>query len=287
MMRVMQATGETPIRDTGFGTKLRHLARTIRAGINRYVRLPAATVWGRAMQWGPRPPAMTGAFPDRDAALQSLPAKRFNSYDDPDVAAVNFRQMCEIRVWDYPVMFWLDRLHRPGLRVLDAGGHFGTKYVAFSDRLRLSELVWTVYDLPATIRSARAVQSAGQVPAQIGFVDDLKTTDQVDVLLASGLLQYLDLPFADFVAALPNCPPHIILNKVATRSGPTVVTLEKIGPARVPYQIRCRSEFEAQVAQAGYAIRDCWEIPSLSHVIDTHPALGPSTSLGYLLEHVD
>ena len=76
-------------------------------------------------------------------------------------------------------------------------------------------------------------------------------------------------------------------NKVATRDGPTVTTLERIGPARVPYQIRNRAGFEGQLTQAGYRIRDNWDIPSLGHVIDTHPELGRSVSRGYLLQRTD
>ncbi len=80
-------------------------------------------------------------------------------------------------------------------------------------------------------------------------------------------------------------PPRLaIFNKVATRDGASVTTLERIGPARVPYQFRNRQGFEEEITGCGWQIRDRWEIPQLSHVIDTHPALGPSRSLGYFLE---
>lgn len=105
-----------------------------------------------------------------------------------------------------------------------------------------------------------------------------------DVLLASGLLQYLDRPLAEMVAELPSPPRHILLNKVATREGATVVTLEKIGPARLPYQIRNRAAFESELTDMGYTIRASWVIPSLSRRIGTHPGLGASTSMGYYLE---
>jgi putative methyltransferase (TIGR04325 family) len=230
---------------------------------------------------------MLGAFADHAAAVASVPARQIATYDHMDVADVNFRVMCAVRVWDYPVMFWLDRLHVPGMQILDAGGHFGTKYIAFGGHLPLHQVVWTVYDLPEIVRAARLAQNRGEVPKAVGFTDELAGVAPPDVLLASGLLQYLDVPFDEFVARLPNRPRHIVLNKVATRDGPSVTTLERIGPARVPYQIRCRSAFEAQIQGMGYRIADSWDIPSLGHVIDTHPELGRSVSRGYVLRRTD
>lgn len=262
----------------------RQWAKHLRAGLRRGVGWPLAGAWARLMALGLRPPAFTGAYPDYATARAHAPVGRPDSYDDDTVAAINFDAMCATQIWDYPVMFWLDRLAPPGSRVLDAGGHFGTKYIAFRDRLALDRLAWEVYDLPATIRAAQAAQTAGRVPGEIVFTDKLGATTPADLLLASGVLQYLDTPFEALVAALPAAPRHLLLNKVATRAGPTVVTLEKIGPARVPYQIRNRAGFEQSLDAMGYAIRDTWEIPSLARRIDTHPGLGSSTSRGYVLE---
>ncbi|MEO8242239.1 MAG: methyltransferase, TIGR04325 family [bacterium] len=230
---------------------------------------------------------MLGAFPNRTAALAAVPRRWIATYDHSDVAAVNFAVMCAVRIWDYPVMFWLEKLHEPGMTILDAGGHFGTKYIAFRGLLKLHDVSWTVYDLPETVSAGRAAQLRGDVPMEVGFTDDLAKVLPTDLLLASGLLQYLDIPFPDFLARLPNRPRHILLNKVATRDGPSVTTLERIGPARVPYQIRCRGAFEGELADAGYRIADSWEIASLGHVIDTHPDLGRSVSRGYLLQRTD
>lgn len=267
--------------------KAKDLLKALEAGLRRYVLMPPKTGLARLKRFSPRQPAMLGAYPDRRAALAAVPRRSLDTYDHADVAAVNFAVMSEVRVWDYPVMFWLEKLHAPGLRVLDAGGHFGTKYIAFRPHLRLNELVWTVYDLPQTIRAARAAQQRGEVPGAVGFIDDLAEAQTTDLLLASGLLQYLDTPFPEFLARLPNRPRHILLNKVATRDGPSVTTLERIGPARVPYQIRSLVAFEAELATTGYRVADRWDIPALGHVIDTNPELGRSVSRGYLLHSTD
>lgn len=260
------------------------LAKSALTGMRRGVGVPMATVWGRLMATGIRPPAFVGSFPDYATARDHAPKSAPNSYDDDAVAPLNFQLMSETHIWDYPVIFWMDRLLSPDMHVLDAGGHFGTKYIAFRDLLSLGSIRWSVHDLPATIRAAQAGQLSGIVPSEITFLDDVAQAGAANILLLSGLLQYLDTPIAELVAALVVPPEHILLNKVATRDGPTVVTLEKIGPARVPYQIRNRAEFEQSLKDMGYVIRDSWHIPSLSRVIATHPALGASTSRGYYLE---
>ncbi|MEY8099549.1 methyltransferase, TIGR04325 family [Falsihalocynthiibacter sp. S25ZX9] len=250
------------------------------------IGVPIATGWGRLMATGIRPPAFIGAYPDFETAKAHAPSGNPNTYDNDDVAPLNFALMSKVHIWDYPVVFWLGRVLGPNSHVLDIGGHFGTKYIAFRDLLSLSDVTWNVHDLPAIIRAARAAQQQGDVPAEVKFIDEVAAGAGADVLLASGLLQYLDQPFAKLVSSLPMQPKTILLNKVATREGPTVVTLERIGPARLPYQIRNRAEFEGELATMGYAIRDCWEIPSLARIIGTHPGLGPSKSLGYYLEYV-
>ncbi|WP_170416481.1 methyltransferase, TIGR04325 family [Ruegeria atlantica] len=227
---------------------------------------------------------MIGAYPDYATAIAK--ADR-GGYADEEIVQANTNKMRGRAVWDYPVMLWINAMHRDGMRVLDAGGHFGMKYTAFGDLCPIASMHWTVYDLPTTINLARAAQKRREVPPEIVFQHDLEKVGDVDLLLASGLLQFLDVPLAELVNRLNAPPQYIILNKVATRLGPTVVTLEKIGPGRVPYQIRDRDEFEKSLTDMGYAIHDRWEIPSLSHVISTHPELGSSTSMGYVLQRLE
>jgi putative methyltransferase (TIGR04325 family) len=82
---------------------------------------------------------------------------------------------------------------------------------------------------------------------------------------------------------LPARPRAILLNKVALRDGPEVVTLERIGPARVPYRMRDAAAFRREIDGLGYRQVAAWDIPELAHVIPTHPGLGPSRSCGFAL----
>lgn len=231
-----------------------------------------------------RPLRFSGAFADRAAALASLPKAAQDGYDNDAVAEVSFEQMCDIALADYPVLLWLSRLLPETGAVLDAGGHLGTKYLAFRDILPLEEVSWTVYDLPAIVAAGHRLQAQGRVPERLRFIDNLAQSQGTPLLLASGLLQYLDTPLSGLISQLPRKPRYLLLNKVALRDGPGVTTLERIGPARVPYQIRNRAGFLAELTDLGYTLRDSWTLPELGHEIRTHPWLGRSTSWGGLAE---
>ncbi len=235
-----------------------------------------------------RPPRFSGVFTTRDEALSNLPADQRSAYDSDDVAEVNFTTMTKRMAWDYPVIHWIRdtmlKTPQKRLSILDAGGHMGTKYISFADLLPVDDLTWSVYDLPSILRAARSHQAAGAVPEKIAFIDDPADAGDVDMLLASGLLQYLDIPLASLVDQMASPPRYILLNKVALRDGDSMVTLEKIGTALVPYQIRARATFEAELSDMGYRIVDQWPIPDLGHRISTHPWLPASQSVGYMLE---
>lgn len=237
-----------------------------------------------------RPRRFSGAFATRELALASLPENQRTAYDSEDVAEVNFVTMSQRASWDYPVIYWIKEIigtnRQAPLTVLDAGGHMGTKYISFADLLPVDDLIWAIYDLPAILKSARSYQADGLVPRAIRFVDQPGEAGKVDLLLASGLLQYLDIPLADLVGQMAAPPRHILLNKVAVRDGEPIVTLETIGPVLVPYHIRAKAAFEAELSDLGYRVVDQWTIPDLGHRISTHPRLPSSQSKGYMLEWV-
>ena len=240
----------------------------VKRAIARRVRRPAA-------QDGP---TYRGAFPTHAAAMAAVRPHMLAGYDHDEVAPIAFERMCQVTLWDYPVLFWLDRLLPGTTRLIDAGGHMGTKFRAFRKHLNLpAGFDWTVYDVPAIVRAGRARAQRDGLTG-ISFYEKLEETPPADLLLCSGLLQYLDIPFADLIARLPVKPRHIILNKVATRAGPTVVTLEGFGTAEIPYQVRDHAEFLGALEALGYTLEDAWTIPELSR---SHPTFGFSTSRGF------
>ncbi|MGB3388146.1 MAG: methyltransferase, TIGR04325 family [Pseudaminobacter sp.] len=257
---------------------LKGLVRGARAAL-----MPARMAIGRLRLLSPLPLRFSGAYASHAQALSAPAAGRLAGYDHDEIAEVSFDKMCQVVLWDYPVLFWLERLLPQIDCLVDAGGHMGTKFRAFRPLLPIDgKIDWIVYDLPAIVRAGKA-RATREGLSGLSFTDDLATVEGADLFLASGLLQYLDVPMSDLLRRLPSLPRHLLINKLAVRDGETVVTLERIGKAMVPYQIRNRQNFMAELASLGYRVVDSWTIPSLSHVIDTHPELGASQSMGLYL----
>jgi putative methyltransferase (TIGR04325 family) len=202
-------------------------------------------------------------------------------YDHDELSHVSFEMMSQVALQDYPVIFWLQRILPPGGRVLDAGGHLGTKFRAFRPYLQdQPDIDWWVYDLPAFVRSGEALAKKEGLMS-LRFVADIGQAPAPHVFLGSGLLQYLDVPLAELMGRVKSKPRHLLLNKVATREGPSIFTLENFGQAEVPYHIRSRADVVASIEGLGYEIRDEWTIPDLSHAIPGNRQFGASTSRGY------
>lgn len=221
-----------------------------------------------------------GAFPSHRDAMNSVRRNKLAGYDNSEVADVAYEFMSSIIFWDWPVLYWLYRLSSESKTVIDAGGHMGTKYRAFRNHLPDDGLRWIVYDLPAIVRRGRELAAKDGLE-KLEFIDQLNQSPPPDVFLGSGLLQYLDIPFHQLIRQLPVLPRHIVLNKVATHHQSTVFTLQNLGIAEVPYQIRNHEEFLRELNDIGYEVIDHWEISELSHTIKSRGRTYVSTSHGF------
>lgn len=255
---------------------LRNLAETMVQALS-----PLKAASGRLKYLSPFPRRFSGAYESYEKAMEAAGRTALAGYDNDEVTDVSFDQMCKIAPWDYPVLFWMNKLEAELDGLVDAGGHMGTKYRAFRNHLSLEpSFRWIVYDVAAVVRAGRARAQREDCPG-LEFVDDISLAADVQLFLGSGLLQYLDKPLSQLISSMGTRPRHLLLNKVALRKGPEVVTLERIGPALVPYRMRNEAAFMRNVCQLGYKLVDRWSIPSLSHVVETHPELGASESAGF------
>lgn len=259
----------------------RRILSLVKQGL-RAGALPLRALIGRMRYLDPRHTRFQGLYASYEQAMAAASRRGLAGYDHEDVAPVSFEAMCRVEAWDYPVLFWLGRLLAGGGSVLDAGGHMGTKYRAFAPYLGYGETVtWTVYDLPAIVRAGRAKAMADGLNA-LSFVERIADAPTPTVFLASGLLQYLDRSIGDLLGEIESPPRWLLFNKVAFHARGPAVTLERIGDALVPYQMRERKSFVDGVERLGYRLADSWRIAELSHMVITHPEIGPSESLGFL-----
>jgi putative methyltransferase (TIGR04325 family) len=198
-----------------------------------------------------------GSFASFAEAECGVPTTKLVGYDNPETTRLYSPQ---IYFYDYPGLFWLSRSIDAGLtRIFDLGGHVGIKYYAFRRVVNYPDnLHWTVCDVPSVVASGQALAMQREVSAQLDFTTDYRDASGVDVLYASGSLQYLPKRIDAILSELPVKPRRIILNTTAVHPERTIFTLNSIGVAVCPYRIEHHDELLAALTRSGYKKRDSW-----------------------------
>ena len=199
-----------------------------------------------------------GSFESFEAAAAAAPAGKPVGYDNAAAAKTLYSH--QVYFYDYPALFWIEHSLEDGLRsVFDLGGHVGIKFYAFRRVLNYpAELRWTVCDVPGVVRTGRELAVERGAPSSLSFCTDFREASGIDVLYASGSLQYLPTRIAEILSALPVKPRRIILNTTAVHPDRTLYTLNSIGFAVCPYRIQRHDELMGELAAAGYRRRDAW-----------------------------
>ncbi|PZQ78182.1 MAG: methyltransferase, TIGR04325 family [Variovorax paradoxus] len=166
----------------------------------------------------------------------------------------------EIHSWDYPALYWLaDALKTSGHRIFDLGGQFGAKYYAYGQHLTYpASLSWTVCDAPEIVAVGEKVARQRMAPAHLSFCIEKSQASAADVLLVSGVLQYLPNTLEEILAQMPTKPQRVLINVTAVHPRTTIFTLSTIGCAVRPYRIQRQDGLLEVLARSGYRIRDVW-----------------------------
>lgn len=200
-----------------------------------------------------------GIYPDYATALKHAPSSS-RGYDNEDAAAQFRQRIGELRVSEYPALFWLTRLLREGQRsVFDLGGHFGHVYYNFQNYCRFpDDLRWTVCDLSRTVEAGREWAKTNDPAERLAFTELHSDADGYDVLLVFGTLQYLDFSLEDMLASLKRPPRHIIINMTPMHPTLDFHTVQNMGFACAPYHILSKPNFLAAMDACGYDVVDRW-----------------------------
>jgi putative methyltransferase (TIGR04325 family) len=228
-----------------------------------------------------------GIFDSFEAALANAPPARPTGYDNAGSAAIDYSP--RVQFYDYPALFWLSRAVDAGMtRIFDLGGHTGIKYHAFRPLLSLpADHRWTVCDLPAVVERGQAlVPGSARCAAGFGldFTSDWRDMDGVDVLFASGSLQYLPDKLEDLLGRLDLKPRRIVLNITAVHPVLSYFTLNSIGTAFCAYRVQSHSELVRGMGRHGYGRTDSWENIGKSMTVPFHPEHGLSHYSGFCFD---
>ncbi|MEO6239497.1 MAG: methyltransferase, TIGR04325 family [Vicinamibacterales bacterium] len=200
-----------------------------------------------------------GIYPDFAAALSAVPESSPVGYDRDEMATLYQERLDRVFPCDYPIMFWLGRNLKPGLKIFDVGGHVGLSFYGYRDRLPLpADAVWMVQDLPRIVNAGVAL-ARDRGDLRLTFTEHLNDADGADILIASGSLQYIESPLASVLAAITTRPPVLLLHKLPLTDGPSFVTLQNTVHSFNPYRVFNRTEFVRSFAAVGYQLVDSWD----------------------------
>lgn len=214
-----------------------------------------------------------GVFANFVDAQSSAPLTRPCGYDNPDSAELYRERTRRVYASDYPVMLWLSKLFKTGnASVFDLGGHIGIAYYAYQRYIDYPHAIhWCVFDVPAVNVAGMTWAEVHDPHRRLTFTGQRADADGMDILLASGSLQYLDYTLAELLASLERPPVHLIVNLMPIHMSESYFTVQNMGTAYCPYRITAEREFIDGLKARGYSLRDRWENPDRHCHIPFYP----------------
>jgi putative methyltransferase (TIGR04325 family) len=212
-----------------------------------------------------------GVYATFDEAAKMAPKTRPIGYDNPETAKMFVENYRIINPCDYPVLFWLKEALDGATSLFDLGGNVGISFYSYQKYVRYSSgLTWLVYEVPKVAEQGQQIATREQADG-LAFTTSLERADGVDILLASGSLQFVEWSLSDLLRGLRDMPTHLIINKTPMREGAQFVTLQALGTAFCPYYIFNRTSFVRSICETGYELIDSWDNVELSCHIPLYP----------------
>ena len=218
-----------------------------------------------------------GVFSTFKAAQDALPETKPTGYDNNTAASMYKDRIGVIYDYDYPVLFWLEKLNTQDTNyLLDFGGHIGLSYYSHSKALS-KKINWQVYDLPAVVKEGRKFASGNDEQQCLSFIDHLSQAKPSEFFLASGSLQYLEEDLVEILQKLPQLPPYVMINMLPVTDTQSFYTVQSIGTAFCPYRIFNGEEMVRHMSSIGYTLVDRWQ----NHDKGCHIAFHDHKSLSF------
>lgn len=186
---------------------------------------------------------------------------------------------------DYPAAYWILRSLQEGHRsVFDVGGNIGIKYMAFRDILMPHpDLRWRVQDVSAIVRHGRELALA-RGDTQLEFTDRFEDGDGIDLLYASGVLQYLPKTLGELLGGYRRLPKRILINTAAIHPAHEFFTVNNIWAAFCPYRVQTQASLIGGLTALGYRLRETWTNPDKPLFVPGRPDCSLRHYSGYCLD---
>ena len=213
-----------------------------------------------------------GVFPNFAEADRAAPKNKPLGFNCPEYALEFENRITQIFSFDYPMLFWLTPLLKDGLRIFDFGGHVGMHFYSYAQYMTYPpRLSWLVCDLPEITKRGEEL-ARQQNTAGLSFTNRFEDAEDADILIAAGVLQYIESPsLAELLSQLERKPRHLLINKLPLYGGEQFVTLQNGGAAFHPQYIFNRQQFIESLVAIGYSVKDMWNVDTHSGRIPFHP----------------
>jgi putative methyltransferase (TIGR04325 family) len=165
-------------------------------------------------------------------------------------------------------LLWVATRARNRLRILDFGGSLGSSYWQNRGMLaHLDSLRWSIVEQPQFVKVGQA-EIANETLRFYESVDACLQSEDVNTVLMSGVLQYLEDPYTLIGSILSRRIPFIVIDRTQffVADLPDRITIEHVHPsvyeATYPSWFFNLSKFRAFVRGSGYRIVeefDSWE----------------------------
>jgi putative methyltransferase (TIGR04325 family) len=202
-----------------------------------------------------------GAFETFEGAAAAAPKSEALGYDAAQTSTWYRDLMERVHHDDYPLLYWFEKALLGSQCVVEIGGHVGVAYYAFATKLSYPEdLRWTIVDVPSVTAEGENLAKKRQ-QTQLLFANDFThALAPMDILIASGSLQYVPGPMLpEKLRSMDVRPKHIMIHKTPVIERPKgYVTLQNIGTAWCPYRIFSYSELVQPLIDMGYELVDTW-----------------------------
>lgn len=219
-----------------------------------------------------------------DAAAQAETFGR-TGYDN-ELSAALYDDRIRMDAYDYAPLCWLMRSMHDGYRsVADLGGSIGIKYLAYRDALGpWPDLHWIVHDVPAAVTHGRDVAKQREADPRLDFADRFTDCDGVDILLASGSLQYLPQTLGEMLSGWKQLPRRIVINTTPIHLEHQFFTINSIGTAFCPYRVQTQGSLVRGLSKLGYRMRESWINPAKEMIIPLHGQYSLHNYSGFCLD---
>jgi putative methyltransferase (TIGR04325 family) len=202
-----------------------------------------------------------GVYPTYAAAAAAMPSRELHGFNHASVPEFFIDTHFVFNPSDYPNLFWLLNILKPGEMLFDLGGGVGQCFYLYQRLLPLPEQTrWVVCEIPSFIEPGRQLAKERQA-ANLEFTTEFQAAKGAGVVLCNGALQYLETDLSQMLAGLERLPRHVLINRVPLYDGEAYYTVQKSLHSCAPYKVMNLAAFIRGMEELGYENVDKWYLP--------------------------